>query len=144
MNPQSSVAVQNAINRRAGAGMQTPQLSQVSPGTPMASGTPGESLPQSAMTKSSAMPAQKKTGSLSYSPQNSNEQIITALIETLKGNSSLEKEKLKLASGSIQPPTSNVPQFNQQPPQDSGNAFGAPSMAVSQQQGSSPFSQSPF
>ena len=143
-NPALSAAVQAAIGRRA-MGAPVPQLSQVSPQAPMASGTPPQPLPMSSMTKSSAIPAPKKSGSLSYAPQNQSDQIVSALIETLKANGKLDSEKLKLASGqSIQSPAPAVPSFNQTPPQNSGNVFGAPSMAVSSMQGGNPLSAGPF
>lgn len=142
----NSVAVQNAINRRAMGGMPTPQLSAVTPNMPMASGSLPGNIPQSAMTKSSAMPSQPKQPSQKYQPQNQSDMITQALVEQLKSNNQLEKEKLKVATGgqAFAPSTPQVPQFNQTPPQNSGNIFGAPSMAVSQQQGGNPLSAGPF
>lgn len=144
MNPGMSPAVQAALARR-NTGGPVPQLQQVSPSMPMASGTPPSPIPQSAMTKSSAMPAQPKQPSQKFQPQNQQDMLVMSLIEQMKNNSKLEQQKLKVASGqSVQPPAPQVPQFNQTPPQNSGNVFGAPSMAVSSMQGGNPLSAGPF
>lgn len=144
-NPGLSPAVQAALARR-NTGGPVPQLAQVSPSMPMASGTPPSPIPQSAMTKSSAMPSQPKAPSQKYQPQNQSDMITQALVEQLKSNNALDKEKLKVATGgqAFAPSTPQVPQFNQTPPQNSGNVFGAPSMAVSQQQGGNPLNAGPF
>lgn len=145
----NSIAVQNAINRRAGGGQQAPQLASVAPGTAMASGSLPTPMPASAMTKSSAMPSTPKAPSQKFQPQNQSDQIVMALTEQLKGNNALDKEKLKVAQGqSIQPPPPATPSYNQAPPQNTGQGvFGAPSMPTSAMQGGNPLSsggQSPF
>ena len=145
MNPGMSPAVQAALARR-NTGGPVPQLQQTSPSMPMASGTPPSPIPQSAMTKSSGVPKPPKTGSLSYAPQNQSDQIVSALIETLKGNKALDKEKLKMAQG-IQPPQPQAPQLsmNQPPPANMGSGvFGSPTTtAVANQQGNNPLSAGP-
>jgi hypothetical protein len=146
MNPGQSPAVAAALARR-NTGGPVPQLQQVSPSMPMASGTPPSPIPQSAMDKSSAIPTTPKAPSQKYQPQNQSDMITQALIEQLKGNNQLEKEKLKVAQGqSIQPPTPQVPSFNQASPQNAGSGvFGAPaSMSTSQMQGGNPLSSGPF
>jgi len=145
MNPGLSPAVQAALARR-NMGAPIPQLQQVSPSMPMASGTPPSPIPQSAMNKSSAMPSQPKAPSQKYQPQNQSDMITQALVEQLKNNNKLEQQKLKVAQGqSIQPPTPQVPQFNQTPPQNSGNVFGSTtSTATSNMQGGNPLSAGPF
>lgn len=146
MNPGMSPAVQAALNRRATGG-PVPQLQQVSPSMPMASGTPPSPIPQSAMDKTSKIPTQPKQPSQKYQPQNQSDQIVMALTEQLKNNNSLEKEKLKVAQGqSIQSPAPQVPSFNQAPPQNAGSGvFGSPtSIPVSGMQGSNPLSSGPF
>lgn len=139
-------AVRAALARR-GMGAPAPQLQQVTPNapTPNAPVAPNP-IPQSAMTKSSAMPTQPQQPSQKYQPQNQSDQIVLALTEQLKNNNQLEREKLKVAQGqSIQPPVPQVPQFNQTPPQNSGSGiFGAPSMATSNMQGGNPLSSGPF
>lgn len=143
----NSVAVQNAINRRGGGGMPAPQLASVSPGTPMASGTPPNPMPQSAMTKSSAMPSQPKQPSQKYQPTDQASMIAMALTEQLKSLTKLESEKLKVAQGqSIQPSTPQVPQFNTPPPQNTGSGvFGSPTtMPTSAMQGGNPLSSGLF
>lgn len=144
MNPGMSPAVQAALQRR-NTGGPVPQLQQTSPSMPMASGTPPSPIPQSAMTKSSALPAQPKAPSQKYQPTDQASMIAMALTEQLKNLTKLEGEKLKMTQGqSIQPQTPQVPQFNQTPPQNSGDVFGSPSMPTSAMQGGSPFNQSPF
>lgn len=145
MNPGLSPAVQAAISRRA-SGAPVPQLSQVSPAAPMASGTPPQPLPMSALDKTSKIPTQPKAPSQKYEAQNQSDMIVQALTEQLKGNNQLEKEKLKVSQGaSIQPPPPATPSFNSPVPQDAGNVFGSPtSMPTSSMEGGSPFSNSPF
>lgn len=145
MNPGQSPAVSAALARR-NTGGPVPQLQQVSPSAPMASGQVPSPMPQSAMTKSSAVPTTPKAPSQKYQPTDQASMIAMALTEQMKSLTSLEKEKLKVQQGqSIQPAAPQVPQFNQTPPQDSGNVFGSPtSMATGSMQGQSPFSQSPF
>lgn len=141
MNPGTSPAVSAALARR-NTGGPVPQLQQVSPQTPMASGQVPSPMPQSAMTKSSAMPAQPKAPSQKFQPNNQQDMLVMALTEQMKTNSKLESEKLKAAQGqSIQPSIPQVPQFNQTPPQNTGSGvFGSPTtMPTSSMQGGSPF-----
>ncbi len=145
MNPGMSPAVSAALARR-NTGGAVPQLQQVSPSMPMASGTPPSPIPQSAMTKSSAMPSQPKAPSQKFEPQNQQDMLVMALTEQMKNNTKLEQQKLKVAQGqSIQPAIPQVPQFNSPPPQNSGNVFGSPTtMATSNMQAGNPLSAGPF
>lgn len=144
-NPGLSPAVQAALARR-NMGAPIPQLSQVSGQVPMASGQTPQPMPQSAMTKSSTIPNQPKAPSQKFQPTNQQDMLVMSLIEQMKNNNKLEAQKLKVAQGqSIQPPTPQVPQFNQTPPQNSGNVFGSPTtMATSSMQGGNPLSSGPF
>jgi len=149
MNPGLSPAVQAAIGRRSG-GSPVPQLQQVSPQAPMASGAVPQPMPTSAMDKKSTVPTTPKTTAQKYVPQNQSDMITSALVEQLKSNNQLEKQKLKVQQGaSIQPATPQAPQMpmNQAPAQNMGQGvFGAPSSPASSpmnQQGN-PFGQSPF
>lgn len=143
MNPAMSPAVQAAIGRRA-SGAPVPQLSQVSPQAPMASGTPPQPLPISAMDKTSSIPKSPTAPSQKYQPTDQASMIAMALTEQLKSLTKLESEKLKAQSGqSIQSPAPQVPAFNQPAPMNSTPTSGA-SMPVSSMQGGSPFGNSPF
>lgn len=139
-----SPAVRAAIARRTGSGANTPQLQQVTHNAPTASAPVNPNpLPQSAMTKSSSIPTPPKTGSLSYAPQNQSDQIVSGLIETLKANQSLDKEKLKASQGIPLPQAqASVPDFNSTPPQNAGaGVFGSPTtMPVNAQGGGNPLS----
>lgn len=136
-----SAAVQSAISRRGSGGQPAPQLASMSPGMPQASGMQPNPVPQSSMTKSSAMPTTPKAPSQKFQPANQQDMLVMALTEQMKSNSSLEKEKLKATQPAMPP----VPQFNQPAPQDSGSVFGTPTtMATGNMQGGNPFSNSPF
>lgn len=142
-----SPAVRAALARRS-QGSPTPALQQITPNAQAVNSPVAPNpLPQSAMDKSSAVPTTPKQPSQKYQPQNQSDQIVGALVEQLKGNNQLEREKLKVAQGaSIQPPTPAVPSFNQAPPQNAGNGvFGSPmSQPVSSMQGGNPLSSGPF
>jgi hypothetical protein len=142
-----SPAVRAALERR-NAGSPTPALQQITPNAQAVNSPVAPNpIPQSAMTKSSAMPTTPKAPSQKYQPTDQASMIAMALTEQLKSLTSLEKEKLKVAQGqSIQPPTPQVPSFNQASPQNAGSGiFGAPaSMSTSQMQGGNPLSAGPF
>lgn len=142
-----SPAVRAALARRS-QGSPTPALQQITPNAQAVNSPVAPNpIPQSSMDKSSTIPTQPKQPSQKYEAQNQSDMIVQALTEQLKGNNQLEKEKLKVAQGaSIQPPAPAVPSFNQTPPQNAGNGvFGSPATSSPlNQQGQSPFSNSPF
>lgn len=141
-----SPAVRAALARRS-QGSPAPALQQITPAAQAVNSPVAPNpIPQSAMTKSSAMPTTPKAPSQKFQPQNQSDQIVMALTEQLKGNNSLDKEKLKAAQGqSIQSPPPATPSFNQAPPQNAGDGvFGAPSMSTSAMQGGNPLGAGPF
>lgn len=147
MNPGQSPAVSAALARR-NTGGPVPQLQQVSPTAPMASGPVPSPIPQSAMDKSSAMPAQPKAPSQKFQPANQQDMLVMSLVEQMKNNNKLEQQKLKVANGQPITPQPTAPQlsFNQAPPQNAGGGvFGSPtSMSTSSMQGGNPLGAGPF
>lgn len=134
MNPSMSPEIQQAMARRQ-MGAPSPQLNQVSPDAAMQNSVPQPMNP-SAMIASSAPPA--PAGKPSYTPQNQDDMIVSALIEQLGNSHKLKKEQMKMSSGQM-----SAPQPPPTPTQPMGDSFGqAPSMPTSQMQGGSPFSQS--
>ncbi len=148
MNPGQSPAVSAALARR-NTGGPVPQLQQVSPQAPMASGPVPSPMPQSAMDKKSTIPTTPKSPAQKFEPQNQQDALVMSLIEQMKTNNKLQSEKLKVAQGqSIQPSTPQAPQMpmNQTPPQNMGSGvFGSPtSMPTSAMQGGNPLNAGPF
>lgn len=97
MNPGLTPAVQQALQRRAGA----PQLSQVSPQAPMQNTVPQPMNP-SEMTATSNPPASTSAPSQKFEPQNQDDMIVMALIEHLKNNTKLKKQEMELSNPSPQ------------------------------------------
>lgn len=137
MNPGLSPAVQEAFARRQ-QGAPTPAMGQVSPGAAMANPVP-QPMPQSQLTQASA-PQGAPTGEAlkapKFEPQDRTDLITLALIEQMKNDSKLEKEKTKMAESQPSPQPS-------QPPVGGGSPIGGFSlspgftqpMAVNQMQG---------
>lgn len=136
MNPGLSPAVQEAFARRQ-QGAPAPAMGQVSPGAAMANPVP-QPLPQSQLTQASA-PQGAPTGAPAtpkFEPTNAHELVVSALVEEMKNNTKLEKEKLKMAQ--VQPAPQPAPQTL--PPMGGGTPFSlspgfTQPMAVNQMQG---------
>ena len=139
-NPGLSQSVQQAIQRR-----QEPQpaLSQVSPQAAMANPVPQPATPSS-LNQASAPPAEQGPEMPKFEPQNRKDLITLALIEQLKNDNKLDKEKMKMATqpqpepaqASVAPPAAPKPAT----PQGGGNSslspgFGQPMARMNMQDG---------
>ena len=89
-----SPAVQQAMQKRSGS----PALGQVSPGAPMANPVPQPGNPSS-VNQASAPSGQGAEAPVmpKFEPQNRKDLITMALIEQLKNDNKLDKEKMEMA-----------------------------------------------
>ena len=132
-NPGLSQAVQEAMQRRQGA------LNQTSPQAPMANPVPQPATPSS-LTQASAPTDTAPVEMPKFEPQNRKDLIVLSLIEQLKNDNKLDKEKMKMATqpmpepaqASVAPPPQATPP--QAPQQPMGGGIGQP-MARNQMQG---------
>ena len=126
-NPGLSPEIQEAIKRRQGGQAPTPALNQVSPGAANASQMPAP-MPQAQMSSPGIDSQPPKMPRLE--PQDRIDLITVALVEQMKNDAKLEKEKGKMARGETQKPPAPAPQA---PTAPQGAPMG----------GGSPFSMSP-
>ena len=132
-NAGMSRAVQQAMQRRS-----DPALGQVSQGAAMANPVPQPSNP-SDMTQASAPADSAAVEMPKFEPQNRKDLITLALIEQLKNDNKLDKEKMKMATqpmpepaqASVAPPA--PPAEPSMPQQPMGGGIGQP-MARNQMQ----------
>jgi len=130
-NPGLSPEVQAAIQRRQGA---QPALNQVSPGAASATGIPAPTS-QSDMTQASA-PSGQAPSMPKFEPQDRIDLITVALVEQMKNDAKLEKEKGKVARGETQsPPPAPAPAPAPQAPQGGGTGMFNQPMPRSKMQG---------
>jgi len=139
-NPGLSPELLEAQRRRS-QGNPSPALNQMSPGAANASSLPQPATPSS-LTQASA-PGGEAPAMPRFEPQNRKDLIVMSLIEQLKNDNKLDKEKMKMATqpmpepaqASVAPPPQAVPQAQ---PQGGGGFSLSPGiqpMARNQMQG---------
>ena len=136
-NPGLSPELLEAQRRRS-QGNPSPALNQMSPGAANASSLPQPATPSS-LTQASA-PGGEAPAMPKFEPQNRKDLIVMSLIEQLKNDNKLDKEKMKMATqpmpepaqASVAPPPQATPP--QAPQQPMGGGIGQP-MARNQMQG---------
>lgn len=125
-NPGLSPEIMQAMQRRQG-GESSPALNQVSPGAPSAQLPPP--VPQAGLTQASAPqgpPAGEAPAMPKFEAQNRKDLITLALIEQLKNDNKLDKEKAKMGQQpSPEPAQASVapPPVAPAPPQGGGNGM---------------------
>ncbi|MCP3681686.1 MAG: hypothetical protein GY861_03255 [bacterium] len=130
-NPGMSPAAMEALRRRGGTNVQSPQLNQASPDTRMPN-LAGQPINPSEVGTPAAPSAPKPE----FQPQTQDDLIIMTLTEQLGRNNKLEKEKMKMAQPQEAPST---PQTQPSPPQQGGDVLSQPNSSPTQQQSNYPF-----
>ncbi len=107
-----SPAITEAFARRQQGAAPTPALQQVTPDAPMANPVP-QPMPQSEMTQASApqgAPAGEAPKAPKFEPQDRTDLIVLGLIEQMKNDNKLQKEKTKLDQAQPMPQAPQMPQ----------------------------------
>jgi len=127
-NPGLSPELLEAQRRRS-QGNPSPALNQMSPGAANASSLPQPATPSS-LTQASA-PGGEAPAMPKFEPQNRKDLIVMSLIEQLKNDNKLDKEKMKMATqpmpepaqASVAPPSQPTQTQAPQTPSMGGGGF---------------------
>ena len=127
-NPGLSPELLEAQRRRS-QGNPSPALNQMSPGAANASSLPQPATPSS-LTQASA-PGGEAPAMPRFEPQNRKDLIVMSLIEQLKNDNKLDKEKMKMATqpmpepaqASVAPPSQPTQTQAPQTPSMGGGGF---------------------